>query len=78
MQNYPVGKELKQVMNILFQDNHEPFCINRYGTGIIDGLNLGATVKFRQLVQGKPIYEICRTFLASLMLVNIWVLFLAL
>lgn len=53
------------------EEKHAPFDINTYGSSVIDNLDRGHTVQFQRLVQGKPVYEICRTFLASLMLVEI-------
>ena len=53
------------------EETHQPFDINTYGSSVIDNLNKGNVIKFQRLVQGKPVFEICRTFLASLMLVSI-------
>ncbi|KAL4224510.1 Condensin-2 complex subunit H2 [Mactra antiquata] len=52
------------------EETRPPFDINDYSTTIINDLDTNQTIKFQQLVQGKPIFEICRTFLASLMLAN--------
>lgn len=51
-------------------ETREHFDINKYGSCLINQLHKGSTVKFNELVQGKPTFEICRTFLASLMLAN--------
>ncbi|XP_053384022.1 condensin-2 complex subunit H2-like [Mercenaria mercenaria] len=52
------------------EETHRPFDINTYGSSVIDNLDKGNVIKFHKLVQGKPHFEICRTFLASLMLAN--------
>ncbi|XP_052802240.1 condensin-2 complex subunit H2-like [Mya arenaria] len=52
------------------EEKHGSFDINRYGSSVIDNLDTSHTVRFRDMVSEKPVYEICRTFLASLMLAN--------
>ncbi|KAH3891051.1 hypothetical protein DPMN_015142 [Dreissena polymorpha] len=52
------------------EERRGSFDINTYGSAVLDRLDKGATVKFRDVVRGKPIHETCRTFLASLMLAN--------
>jgi condensin-2 complex subunit H2 len=58
------------------EETHQPFDINTYGSSVIDNLDKGNMIKFQRLVQGKPVFEICRTFLASLMLVRVYFNFL--
>ena len=53
-----------------FQDERPPFDINIYGSFILDNLEKKKTVPFKQIVKHKPTFEICRIFLASLMLVS--------
>ena len=63
---------MKNVINVLFffQDKRPPFDINIYGSFILDNLEKKKTVPFKQIVKHKPTFEICRIFLASLMLVS--------
>jgi len=62
--------EEKIIPRLEEEERHGPFDINTYGSGVIDGLDPSHTMKFKELVQGKPTFEICRMFLASLMLVS--------
>lgn len=52
------------------EETRRPFDINVYSTSVIDKIPKGKIVKFREVVRGQPVFEICRTFLASLMLAN--------
>lgn len=52
------------------EETRGPFDIYDYGTGVMDNLHGDVVISFKSLVQGKPSFEICRTFLASLMLVR--------
>lgn len=52
------------------EDKRPPFDINIYGSFILDNLEKKKTVPFKQIVKHKPTFEICRIFLASLMLAN--------
>lgn len=53
------------------EEQRAPFDINVYGKNILDHLQANPeSTNFTELVLGKPVYEICRIFLASLMLAN--------
>ncbi|KAK3591844.1 hypothetical protein CHS0354_005040 [Potamilus streckersoni] len=52
------------------EENHEPFDINKYGSKVIGNLAKGKTLPFQKLVANNPPFEICRVFLATLMLAN--------
>ncbi|XP_048730143.2 condensin-2 complex subunit H2-like isoform X2 [Ostrea edulis] len=52
------------------EDTHEPFDINKYGSLLIGSLQKETNTAFKEVVKAKKTYEICRIFLASLMLAN--------
>ncbi|BFZ04111.1 hypothetical protein BsWGS_07150 [Bradybaena similaris] len=54
------------------QDGHGPFDIHKYGTFIIESLVRGEMRAYREIVGGKPEYEICRYTLATLQLANVY------
>lgn len=62
--------EDKVLPKLAEEDERPPFDINIYGTFIIDKLEKKKTVPFLQVIRNKPTFEVCRTFLASLMLAN--------
>ncbi|KAI8781345.1 condensin-2 complex subunit H2-like isoform X2 [Biomphalaria glabrata] len=54
------------------EETHEPFDIHKYGTYILEQLVRGEKRPFKELVQGKAEYEICRYTLATLQLANVY------
>jgi len=62
--------EEKVVPCLEAEDARAVFDVNTYGSNVIDNLNGGDMVRFRNIVEGKANHEICRTFLATLMLVS--------
>lgn len=62
--------EDKVLPKLAEEDERPPFDINTYGTFIIDNLEKTKSIPFKQIVKHKPTFEVCRTFLATLMLAN--------
>ncbi|XP_076114530.1 condensin-2 complex subunit H2-like [Mytilus galloprovincialis] len=62
--------EDKVLPKLAEEDERPPFDINIYGTFIIDNLEKKKSKPFTQIVKHKQTYDVCRTFLASLMLAN--------
>ncbi|XP_012940364.1 condensin-2 complex subunit H2 [Aplysia californica] len=54
------------------EEKHEAFDIHKYGTQVIEQLVRGETRAFKELVQGKPQFEVCRCALATLQLANVY------
>ncbi|KAK7098969.1 condensin-2 complex subunit H2-like [Littorina saxatilis] len=62
--------EDKITPRLLEEEQREPFDIHAYGTRVIDGMQRNERIPFRRIVCGKPIFQICRIFLATLQLAN--------
>ncbi|KAK3103558.1 hypothetical protein FSP39_020158 [Pinctada imbricata] len=62
--------EEKVIPRLEEEDRHEPFDINRYGSLVLGTLPKGTLSNFQKVVVNKPTYEVCRIFLATLMLAN--------
>lgn len=54
----------------MLQEQREQFDIHKYGTKVIEPLRRNQKIPFRQVVAGKPIFQIGRLFLATLQLVS--------
>ncbi|XP_067655076.1 condensin-2 complex subunit H2-like [Haliotis asinina] len=63
--------EEKIVPRLREEELHEPFDIHKYGTSVMDGLTKSQTIPFKRIAAGKPEFEICRLFLATLQLANV-------
>ena len=53
------------------QEQREAFDIHKYGSKVIEGMQRNQQIPFRRIVCGKPIFQICRLFLATLQLVSL-------
>ena len=53
------------------QEQREAFDIHKYGTRVIEGMQKNQRIPFRRIACGKPIFQICRLFLATLQLVSL-------
>ncbi|KAL5006676.1 hypothetical protein ScPMuIL_015482 [Solemya velum] len=62
--------EEKVIPKLEEEDSHAPFDINVYGSKVINHMNKGNRVPFRRVAASRPQYEVCRLFLATLMLAN--------
>ncbi|XP_046360686.2 condensin-2 complex subunit H2-like [Haliotis rufescens] len=63
--------EEKIVPRLREEEQHEPFDIHKYGTSVMDNLSKTQTIPFKRIAAGKPEFEICRLFLATLQLANV-------
>ncbi|XP_076450390.1 condensin-2 complex subunit H2-like [Babylonia areolata] len=52
------------------EEQRESFDIHKYGSNVIEGMQRNQKTSFRRIVSGKPIFQICRLFLATLQLAN--------
>ncbi|KAL8577733.1 hypothetical protein ACOMHN_065550 [Nucella lapillus] len=52
------------------EEQREPFDIHKYGTSILEGMQRSQRLPFRRVASGKPTFQICRLFLATLQLAN--------
>lgn len=64
--------EEKITPRLLEEEQREPFDIHVYGTTVLESLHKGQSVPFRRIVGGKPVFQICRLFLATLQLANVY------
>ncbi|XP_062591191.1 condensin-2 complex subunit H2-like [Saccostrea cucullata] len=62
--------EEKVIPKLEEEDTHDPFDINKYGSLLIGSLSKESNTAFKEVVKAKKTYEVCRIFLASLMLAN--------
>ncbi|XP_025087697.1 condensin-2 complex subunit H2-like [Pomacea canaliculata] len=62
--------EEKIIPRLQEEEQREQFDIHKYGTKVIEPLRRNQKIPFRQVVAGKPIFQIGRLFLATLQLAN--------